>query len=117
MGRFHELLVLERAYQLALDIHQETRTLVTNSPDGLLRQLQSSAVAVATHIAQGYRQPSTYERIGRMAMAEESLEKLQEHLWLAQALGYLPINIVSSFRASADDIARKLGTMNPSVDS
>lgn len=90
ISSFHDLLVYQKGYTLALEVHKTTRTLPSPEQYELGAQLRRAAVSIPANIAEGYgRKNSQAEFKHFLRNALGSSNEMQVLLTLARDLGYL----------------------------
>jgi four helix bundle protein len=85
---FKDLLVWQRAHQLALAVYKLTSTFPKHEMFGLTCQMQRAAVSVAANIAEGFKRRGPADKARLLNIAQGSLEESRYYLILAQDLGY-----------------------------
>lgn len=86
---FEELIVWQKAHQLALEIYKVTRKFPKEETYGLTSQIRRSAVSVAANIAEGYRRKSKKEKTYFLSISEGSVDEVKYYLILSRDLKYL----------------------------
>ena len=87
---FRDLKVYQRSYQLALEVHQITRTFPDTERYELGAQLRRAAVSIPANIAEGYgRKKSHAEFKHFLRNALGSCNEVQVLLNLSKDLGYI----------------------------
>ena len=85
---FTDLIVWQKAHQLALNIYRTTSDFPKEELYGLVSQLRRSAVSIPANIAEGYRRRTKADKAKFMNIAEGSFEESRYYLILANDLEY-----------------------------
>src|SRR5260221_407604 len=85
---FRDLLVWQKAHQLALAVYRYTNNFPRQETFGLSLQMRRAAVSIAANIAEGFAKRSRADKARFMNIAEGSLEESRYFLILAQDLNY-----------------------------
>lgn len=86
--RFQDLEVWQKAHQLVLEIYRVTKPFPREEMFGLTAQLRRAAASVAANIVEGFRRPTTPDKLKFYHTALASLDESEYHLQLAHDLGY-----------------------------
>ncbi|HEY7063235.1 MAG TPA: four helix bundle protein [Chloroflexota bacterium] len=81
--------IWRRAYELALQVYEETALLPGDADTELRAQLRRAAGAVGGHIADGFGRYSRTEYLRALHQARGALMETRHYLHLARALDYL----------------------------
>jgi four helix bundle protein len=110
--RCHKDLILwQKAMDLAFYVHQATRSFPRTELFGLTLQLRRASVSVASNIAEGSARNSTREFMQFLRIARGSLAEIQTQLHLAQRVSYLPADTFDSLDGQIDEVGRILNTV------
>jgi four helix bundle protein len=101
-----DLIVWQKAMELAAETHRVTRKLPPHEMFGLVSQVRRAAVSVPSNIAEGAARRTTREFIAFLHVARGSLAELQTQLQLAQRVGYLTDTDLASACALMDTVGR-----------
>jgi four helix bundle protein len=85
---FKDLLVWQKAHQLALAVYRLTTGFPKQETYGLTCQMQRAAVSVAANIAEGFKRRGVADKARLLNIAQSSLEESRYYLILAEDLGY-----------------------------
>jgi four helix bundle protein len=85
---FKDLLVWQKAHQLALAIYRLTASFPKQEMFGLTCQMQRAAVSVAANIAEGFKRRGKPDKARLLNIAQGSLDESRYYLILAEDLGY-----------------------------
>lgn len=88
LERFEDLMVWQKAHQLALQIYRVTAQFPADEKFGLVSQMRRAAVSVPANIAEGFKKRSGKDKANFYNIAQGSLEELRYDLILARDLGY-----------------------------
>ncbi|MGC1363379.1 MAG: four helix bundle protein [Silvibacterium sp.] len=105
---FRELLVWQRAMQLARDVYETTQGFPRKEIFGLTSQLCRAAVSVPSNIAEGHGRLSDKAFAVFLGQARGSLYELETQLEFAKSLGYLPESQLQKLLAESSEIGRML---------
>jgi len=87
--RFSQLIVWQKAHQLALVVYQQTKTFPAEEKFGLVSQMRRAAVSIPANIAEGFKKRGLKNKINFYNIAQSSLEELRYYIILSRDLGYL----------------------------
>ena len=85
---FKDLLVWQKAHQLALAVYRLTAGFPKQETYGLSSQMQRAVVSVSANIAEGFKRRGPADKARLLNIAQGSLEESRYYLILAQDLGY-----------------------------
>jgi four helix bundle protein len=88
MGSYRDLLVWQKALDLAEAVYHATRDWPREELYGLTNQARRAAASVPANIAEGQGRSGSKEFLHHLSIAKGSLHELETHLFLAQRLGY-----------------------------
>ena len=108
---YRDLVLWQRAIELAADVHRVTLKLPRHETFGMAAQIRRSAVSIPSNIAEGSGRRTTREFIAFLHIARGSLSELETQLLLAQAVGYLTEADVSSSCKGTIDVGRLLNAV------
>ncbi len=90
MGNFRELLVWQKAKELAVKIYKLVNKTQSFSKDfGLRDQIQRAAVSIPANIAEGDELGTDKQSIRHFYIAKGSAAELQTHLFIAEEINYI----------------------------
>ena len=87
---FQDLLVWQRAHELALEVWRATGGFPSNEQSVLVRQTRRAAASIPANIAEGCGLASMPQLHRHLVIACGSASELEYHFLLARDLGYLP---------------------------
>lgn len=106
--QFRDLVVWQRAMELAKDIYGVTRSFPQTETFGLISQLCRSAVSIPSNIAEGHGRLSDKVFAVFLGQARGSLYELETQLELARSLGYVEQDVYDRLAANSAEIGRML---------
>ena len=115
---YRDLLVWQKAMNLARVVYRETERLPAKEVYGLQSQMRRAAISVPSNIAEGHGRLNDGHFRQFLAVSRGSLFELQTQLELARDLTLLEAGCVASTLELCDEVARMingpLGAMHPS---
>jgi len=121
---FRDLLIWQKAMELAEGIYRLCQGLPSNEAFGLVSQLRRAAVSIASNIAEGHARQSQREFNRFLLIARGSLAELQTQLFLVERLGYGDGGEVRDILSHAEELGKMirgmqktLGSTSPTLDS
>lgn len=109
---FEKLIVFQKAYQLAMDIFQLSKTFPKEETYSLTDQLRRSSRSVGANIAEGYRKkiyPKVF--ISKMIDADGECSETIVHLMFAKDCKYLNEEMYLELKERYQEIGRMLGAI------
>jgi four helix bundle protein len=85
---FKDLVVWQRAVQMALEVYKLTSDFPASERFGLINQMRRASVSVASNIAEGYGRSTTGEYVLFLGHARGSNFELQTQLAISESLGF-----------------------------
>ena len=89
MHKFKELLVWQKAVDLAVDIYKVTRTFPGEEKFGLVSQINKCGISIPSNIAEGAGRNTDGEFNHFLGISTGSSFELETQLIIAQRLGYI----------------------------
>lgn len=83
---FRDLIVWQKAKELAIEIYKITRNFPQSEMFGLASQMQRAAVSISSNIAEGYHKPSKKDKDRFFSMAYGSGSELESQIEIAKEL-------------------------------
>jgi four helix bundle protein len=108
---FRDLVVWQRARELAGATHRLTAGFPADERFGLTPQMRRASVSVMANIAEGNGRLHRAEYRRFLSTANGSLRELQSHLMLARDLGYVDARIADETFAESEHVRRMLRAM------
>ncbi len=110
---YRELLVWQKAMNLAKAVYGETEGLPKKEMYGLQSQMRRAAVAIPSNIAEGHGRLNDGHFRQFLAISRGSLFELQTQLELARDLKMLDTGCVSALMEQCEEVARLInGLLN-----
>ena len=98
MHRYEDLDVWRLAYDLTLEMYEDTRAFPADERYGLTAQLRRAAVSVVSNIAEGAGRRTTGEFRNQLSGASGSVAEVDCQLRLGADLGYMPEEVAADRR-------------------
>jgi len=112
MGKgFKELIVWQKARDLAVDLYKITGQGGFKQDYGLRDQIRRSAVSVPSNIAEGDERDTDKDAIRFFYMAKGSLAELRTQMDIAHRVKYIVEEIFQDFEEKAGVIGKMLGSL------
>ena len=108
---YRDLIVWQRAMDLAAEVHEVSTRLPRHESFGLVPQLRRAAVSIPSNVAEGSGRRTTREFIAFLHIARGSLSELQTQLLLAQRVGYLRETESARPLSLCDEVGRLLNAV------
>lgn len=113
---FRDLLVWQRAMDLAEEIYTLTKKLPREEQFGLTSQLRRAAVSIASNIAEGHcRQGREYHRF--LSMAKGSAAEIQTQLIITTRIKYFSSGDISAGLKLAEEIKKMSSAIMAKINS
>lgn len=113
---FEDLIIWQKAIELAADVYKLTETTAIKSDFGLKDQLRRAAVSISANIAEGFERRSRSEYLNFLNIAKASAGKLRSLLEVAGRVGYLSQDELCRFhdksRFLSGSIANQMKAIN-----
>jgi four helix bundle protein len=113
---FRDLVVWQRAVDLAVLIYQTTEQFPKAEMYGLTNQMRRASVSVASNIAEGYNR-SQAELRHFLEIARGSLAELETQLEIAQRIGFLLSPDYTALLEEINVLGRQLNVFYQRVDA
>jgi four helix bundle protein len=114
---YRDLLVWQKAMQLAVDVYRVTRDFPDGERFGLTTQLQRAVVSVASNIAEGQGRKTTPDFLRCLGIAKGSLQEVQTQLELCCRLAYLDTQRHKQLDAATEEVFRLLNGLVRSLST
>lgn len=108
---YRDLLVWQRAMDLAAATYELTRAYPRDELFGLTSQSRRAAASIAANIAEGYGRASRRTYSHFLRIAQGSLKELETHLILAERVGVTPPGSTEALPDKADELGRMLRSL------
>ena len=112
---YRDLLVWQKAVDLAVDVYSLTRTFPRSEIYGLSSQVQRAAVSVASNIAEGHGR-TTAAYLNHLSISGGSLRETETDLIVANRVGFSKLATHVSLMEAADEVGRLLSGLIGSVE-
>ena len=106
---YRDLLVWQKAVELAVLIYRLTEGFPTREIYGLASQIRRAGVSVPSNIAEGYGRGSRKEYLQFLSIAQGSLKELETQTILAQRLGYATVSQAERILSDSEIVGKMLG--------
>ena len=103
---FRDLLVWQKAMELAREVYLRTEEFPKSETFGLRMQMRRSAVSVASNIAEGHGRLTDPQLRNALGMARGSLYELQTQTELASGLNFMDSNSAQHVFAISTETAK-----------
>jgi len=108
---YRDLLVWQRAMDLAVDTYALSRNYPRDELFGLTSQTRRAAASIAANIAEGYGRSTKPAYLNFLRIAQGSLKELETHLILAERVDMTPPGSTKSVLSAADELGRMLKSL------
>lgn len=105
-GTYRDLLVWQKAIDLAEVCYEATRSFPKEEMYGLTSQMRRCSVSIAANIAEGYGRDSDGSFIQFLRIGQGSLKELETHAILSRRLGLLEPDVVTTLLSRTDELGR-----------
>ena len=114
---YRELIVWQRAMELAKLCYRITKTYPKDELFGMTSQIRRSAASIPANIAEGNARAHTKEYLNHLSIARGSLAELETHLILSHEVELLKKDDLEKCLSLADEISRMLASLRKSLES
>jgi len=111
-GGFRDLKVYQLAFQLAMEIYEDTKKFPVDEKYSLTDQIRRSSRSVPSNIAEGYSKrlyPKSF--VNKMSDADGEATETQVWIDFANACGYMSEARQLDLRKAYEEVGRMLGGM------
>ena len=108
---YRDLVLWQRAVELAAEVHRVTLKLPRHELFGLAAQMRRSAVSIPSNIAEGSGRRTTREFIAFLHIARGSLSELRTQLLLASKVSYVTGSEISLAENLSDEVGKLLNAV------
>ena len=105
---FYDLKVWKDAHAVVLEVYDLTGRFPKEELFGLVSQMRRAASSVAANIAEGFGRYHFKDKIRFYQQARGSAVEMQNHVFLAQDLNYLPKTEARNLFIKLDEVLREL---------
>ena len=113
---YRDLLVWQKAMDLAVECHRLTRSYPKEELFGLTSQIRRAANSIAANTAEGWGRNYTKEFIQFLWKANGSLKELETHLILSHRVEIVPETAVQPFLSRTEEIGKMLSSLIGSLE-
>jgi four helix bundle protein len=114
---YRDLLVWQKAVELALLIYRLSEGFPKREIYGLASQVRRAGVSVPSNIAEGYGRNSRREYLQFLSIAQGSLKEMETQTIIAKRLGYVTVSQADRVLADAEIVGKMLGNLIRSLRS
>ena len=111
INSYRDLLVWQKAMDLAVLCYSLTRSFPKEEAFGLTSQLRRSSSSVAANIAEGHGRENSGSFVQFLRVAQGSLKETETHLLLSQRVGLLPAAQATAAMKTCDEIGKMLRSL------
>ena len=113
MGKkgFRDLVVWQKAKDLAVRIHQLSENGVLGRDFGLCDQIRRSAVSIASNLAEGDERNTDKEAVRFFYIAKGSLAELRTQIQISCESGHLKRAFYDSLEAECETLGKMIGSL------
>lgn len=111
MKNFKDLVVWQKAHQMALEVYVHSRNFPQEERFGLTSQLRRAATSIALNIAEGCGRKTDKDFAHFLQIAFGSANEVEYALLLSKDLGYIEKNTYSSMNDALEEIKRMLAAL------
>ena len=105
---FTDLVVWQKAHELALLIYSMTKQFPKDELFGLTSQFRRAGVSIAANIAEGYRRRGTKEKLRFYNIAQASLEECRYYFILSNDINYIDLSMHEEQKKLIETVSRLL---------
>ena len=112
MGTYRDLTVYKKAFQLAMDIFQETKKFPSDEKYGMISQIRRSSRSVCSNLGEGYRKRQ-YGAHFVSKISDDDMENTETQVWLDFSLSckYVSDKTYQNFIGKSEEVGRMLNHM------
>lgn len=113
MGKkgFKELIVWQKAKDLAITIYKLTEGKNFSRDSGLRDQIRRSVVSIASNVAEGDERDTDKESVCFFYIAKGSLAELRTQLQISYEIGYLESQIYRDIERECEALGKMIGKL------
>lgn len=111
-GGFRNLLVYQKAFKLAMDIFEITKTYPKDEVFSLTSQIRKASRSVCSNIGEGYRKRQ-YPAHFVSKMSDADMENTETQVWLDFTLScqYIASDVFDQLNGQSEEVGRMLSSM------
>lgn len=114
---YQDLVVWQKAMQLAEAVYKLTQTFPTEERYGLTQQLRRATVSIPSNIAEGHARATTREYLHFLSIAQGSRAEAETQVLLAIQIGYLSRPQAQPALGLLDEVSRMLASLRNSLNN
>jgi four helix bundle protein len=114
---FRELIVWQKAHQLALRTYQLTNNYPKEELFGLTSQMRRAAVSVPANIAEGYRKRGKADKARFLNISEGSLDELNYYFILSKDLNHITDGQYNELNQHCIEVSKMLNAYGSAIRS
>lgn len=103
---FTDLVVWQKAHELALEIYRITGRFPDTEKFGLLVQMRRASTSITANIAEGFGRRGIMDKVRFYDFAVGSLYELQDQLFMVRDLTYIPVDQFQSCLEQSQTVQR-----------
>jgi len=113
MGKkgFKDLVVWQKAKNLAVKIYKISKSGVLGQDFGLRDQIRRSAISIASNLAEGDERETDKESVRFFYIAKGSLAELRTQIQIAYEIGYFREELYQTIEAECNELGRMVGKL------
>lgn len=108
---YKDLIVYQKAYDLALEIYKITRDFPKEEQFGLISQMRRAAISVPSNIAEGYRRKTKNEYVQFLHISYGSLGELKTQLEISNDLGFISKENFETIMSLESEVSKLLNSI------
>jgi four helix bundle protein len=117
MQHYQQLLVWQKAMDLAVACYEVTRPFPIEERYGLTSQIRRAGVSVPSNIAEGHSRFHTKEFLNHLSISRGSLAELETELMVSQRVGFLPEEQLTKVLTMTDEIGRMTSGLRQALEA
>jgi four helix bundle protein len=114
---YRQLIVWQKAMDLAEQCYQITRVFPAEERFGLISQLRRASASIAANIAEGQGRHHIKEFLNHLSMARGSLMEVETFLLLSERVGHVSTDQIQPLLSLSDEISRMISGLRNSLES
>jgi len=108
---FKDLLVWQKAKELAVEVYKFSGDGTLGSDFGLRDQIRRSAVSIASNLAEGDERGTDKESVRFFYIAKGSLAELRTQIQIAYEIGYLEKQLYEGIETKCEELGKMIGKL------
>ncbi len=111
-----DLIVWQKAMELAVSAYRLTTSFPTDERYGMTSQIRRACASIPANIAEGYGRESPGAYAQQLRVAQGSLKEFETHVELAHRVGLLDETLLSRHLKDAEEIGKMLRSLIRAVE-